>query len=47
MDGSHFDTLVRAFSTTRLTRLQTLRGLAASVAALTGITLGSEEASAK
>jgi hypothetical protein len=48
MAGSHFDTLVRTLATRRLTRAQTLRGLVASgVAALTGITLRSEEAVAK
>jgi hypothetical protein len=48
MDGSHFDTLVKTLVTTRLTRLQTLRGLAAAgVVALTGITRLSEEAGAK
>jgi hypothetical protein len=48
MDGSHFDTLVKTLATTRLTRVQTLRGLVASgVAALTGITRGSEAAVAK
>ena len=45
MDGSHFDSLMRTLATTRLTRVQTLRGLAAGgVAALTGITRRSEEA---
>jgi hypothetical protein len=48
MDGSHFDTLVKTLATTRLTRLQSVRGLVASgVAALAGITRLSEEAVAK
>lgn len=43
MDGSHFDTLVRALATTRLTRVQTLRGLVAGVvASLTGLSLFAE-----
>ena len=48
MDATRFDDLIKRLATTRLTRLQTLRGLAAGgVAALTGITLGSKEARAK
>jgi hypothetical protein len=47
MDGSHFDTFVKTLATKRLTRVQTLRGLVASgVAALTGVGLRGEEASA-
>ncbi|MCD6071926.1 MAG: hypothetical protein K0S42_2442, partial [Microvirga sp.] len=42
------DTFVRNLATRRLTRLQILHGLAAaSVAMLTGISLGSKEAGAK
>jgi len=48
MDGSRFDTLVKALANTPLTRSHALRGIAAGgVAALTGIILGSEEAGAK
>ena len=39
MDGTRFDTLIKRLATTPLTRAQTLRGLAASAAALAGVTL--------
>ncbi len=45
MDGSHFDTLVKALATTRVSRLTALRGLAVgAVAGLTGLSRFSEEA---
>jgi hypothetical protein len=48
MDGSHFDTLVKRLATTRLTRGQTVRGLAVSgVAALAGLRLVAGETEAK
>jgi hypothetical protein len=48
MDATRFDDLIKRFATTRLTRVQTLRGLAAGgVAALTGVGLTAEEADAK
>jgi hypothetical protein len=48
MDGSHFDTLVKLLVTRRLTRGQTLRGLAVSgLAVLTGLRLVAEEVGAK
>ena len=47
MDGSHFDTLVKALATTRLTRLHALRGLAAgAVAAIAGVDFSTDEAEA-
>jgi hypothetical protein len=39
MDGRQFDALVKRLATTRLTRLQALRGVAASAAALAGVRL--------
>jgi hypothetical protein len=39
VDGSRFDTLIKQFSTSRVTRAHALRGLAAGVAALAGVTL--------
>jgi hypothetical protein len=48
VDDTTFDTLIKRLATTRLTRLQTLRGLAAGgVAALTGMSLLGEEGEAK
>jgi hypothetical protein len=48
MDGTEFDQLVRRLATTRLTRLTTLRGLAAgAVASLAGMSLLGEEGAAK
>ena len=48
MDRNQFDHLIKWLATTRLTRLQTLRGLAAaSIGAVTRITRLSEEAGAK
>ena len=47
MDGSRFDTLVKALATTRLTRSHALRGLAASAAALAGVRLTAERGTAK
>jgi len=47
MDGATFDHLIKRFTATRLTRLQTLRGLAAGVAAFTGARLAAEPSEAK
>lgn len=47
MDGTQFDTLIKRLGTRPLTRLTALRGLAASVAALVGVTLAAEPGAAK
>jgi hypothetical protein len=48
MDAITFDTLIKRLATRRLTRVQTLRGLAAGgVAALTGVSLLGEEGEAE
>jgi hypothetical protein len=48
MDGEKFDDLLKRFCTTRLTRLDALRGLVAgAAAALTGASIGSDDAEAK
>src|SRR5215217_4148033 len=48
MDATTFDTLIKRLAATRLTRLTALRGLAmGALAALTGVCLTAEEASAK
>ena len=47
MDGSHFDTLVKALAITPLTRAMALRGLAASAVVLTGLRLAGEVGAAK
>src|SRR5215213_2974170 len=47
MDGTRFDTLIKRLATTPLTRSTALRGLAASVAALAGVTLTAEPGAAK
>jgi hypothetical protein len=47
VDGPRFDTLIKQFSTSRVTRAHAVRGLAASVAALAGITLTEEPGAAK
>jgi hypothetical protein len=47
MDGSHFDALVRSLATTPLARANVLRGLAASAAALAGLTRIGESGTAK
>ncbi len=48
MDVTTFDTLIKRLATTRLTRWQALRGMAAGgVAALTGVSLLGEEGEAK
>jgi hypothetical protein len=47
MDGSEFDTLIKRFSTTTLSRSAALRGLAASVAAFTGLTLAAKPGAAE
>jgi hypothetical protein len=46
VDGPQFDTLVKRFSTTTLSRSAALRGLAASVAAFAGATLAAEPGAA-
>jgi len=47
MDGTLFDTLITRLGTTRLSRLQALRGLAAgAVAGLTGLSVTADEAGA-
>jgi hypothetical protein len=43
MDGTRFDALIKRLATTPLTRAQALRGLAASAAAVTGVTLLTEQ----
>jgi hypothetical protein len=48
MDGEQFDDILRRFCTTRITRVDTLRGLVAgAAAALTGSALVSDDADAK
>jgi hypothetical protein len=47
MDGTQFDTLIKRLATTPLTRSTALRGLAATVAALAGVTLAAEPSAAK
>src|SRR5215213_7376485 len=47
MDGTRFDTLIKRLATTPLTRPTALRGVAASVAALAGVTLAAEPSAAK
>jgi hypothetical protein len=47
MDGTTFDELIKQLATTPLSRSKALRGLAASVAALAGVTLGAEPSAAK
>jgi hypothetical protein len=47
MDGSQFDTLIKRLATTPLTRPTALRRVAASVAALAGLTLAVEPSAAK
>ena len=47
MDGSHFDTLVKALATTPLSRARVVQGLAASVTALAGMRLSGEPGAAK
>ena len=47
MDGSRFDTLVKALATTSLSRANVVRGLAASAAALAGVTLATGPSVAK
>src|SRR5829696_4595750 len=48
MDGTHFDTLAKTLATTRLTRLQTLRGLAVgALAAAIGVTTPDDAAAGK
>jgi hypothetical protein len=46
MDGIQFDTVAKTFATTPLTRGKALRGLAAGVAALVGVTLAREPSAA-
>ncbi len=47
MDGPQFDTLIKRFSTTTLSRSTALRGLAATVAALTGVALAAKPGAAE
>jgi hypothetical protein len=47
VDGTQFDTLIKRFSTTTLSRSTALRGLAASVAALAGVTLAAKPGAAE
>ena len=47
MDGTAFDTLIKQFSTSPVTRARALRGLAATAAALTGAGLSASELGAK
>jgi hypothetical protein len=47
VDGSEFDTLIKRFSTTTLSRSTALRGLAASVTAFAGVTLTAEPGAAE
>src|SRR5215211_3514073 len=47
MDGSQFDTLIKRLATTPLTRPTALRGVAASLAALAGVTLAAEPGGAR
>jgi hypothetical protein len=47
MDGTQFDTLIKRLGTRSLTRSTALRGLAATVAALAGVTLAAEPSAAK
>jgi hypothetical protein len=47
MDGTQFDRLIKRLATTPLTRVQTLRSLAASAAALAGVTLVAEPGAAR
>ena len=47
MDGPQFDTLIKRFSTTTLSRSTALRGLAASVVALAGVALAAKPGAAE
>jgi hypothetical protein len=47
MDGTTFDALIKRLATTPLSRSTALRGLAASAAALAGVTLTAEPGAAK
>jgi hypothetical protein len=47
MDGTQFDTLIKRLGTRSLTRSTALRGVAASVAALAGVSRAAEPSSAK
>ncbi|MDF3042224.1 MAG: hypothetical protein K0Q71_4930 [Thermomicrobiales bacterium] len=47
MDGSHFDTLVKALATRPLSRASVLHGLVASATALAGLTLAAEPGTAR
>jgi hypothetical protein len=47
MDGTTFDNLIKRLATTPLSRSNALRGLAASAAALAGVTLAAEPGAAK
>jgi hypothetical protein len=47
VDGTQFDTLVKRLSTTTLSRSTALRGLAASIAAFAGVTVGAEPGAAE
>ena len=46
MDGTHFDSLIKRLAATPVTRAAALRGLAASAAALAGVTLLAESGTA-
>jgi hypothetical protein len=47
MDGTTFDELIKRLATTPLSRSKALRGLAASVSALAGVTLAAEPGAAR